>query len=160
MIRHHIAAGAIDRIVEVAQRPPHAMDGNPFKPRGLWYEIGGAWREWCAAERCDWVSGRRLYRLELNGENVLRLGTDAEIDAFTERYMVALYPGQRVHGLDSTFGAIDWRPVAAVWDGIEIMPYCYESRFRHMWYYGWDCASGCLWRPLGAGLVLEEEALP
>jgi len=45
---------------------------------------------------------------------------------------------------------IDWGRVAEDYSGIEIAPYLYEARMKHMWYYGWDVASGCIW---GKGVV-------
>ena len=27
----------------------------------------------------------------------------------------------------------------------EINPYIYKARYEYMFYYGWDCASGCVW---------------
>ena len=42
---------------------------------------------------------------------------------------------------------IDWHAVAQAYAGIEIAPYCWSLRFEYefLWYYGWDCASGCVW---------------
>jgi hypothetical protein len=42
---------------------------------------------------------------------------------------------------------IDWSKVAAKHQGIIIAPYCYARRLTYhtAWYYGWDCASGCIW---------------
>ena len=43
---------------------------------------------------------------------------------------------------------IDWAAVARCYQGIIIPTYHFEFRFdTHVsdWYYGWDCASGCIW---------------
>jgi len=49
---------------------------------------------------------------------------------------------------------IDWEAVAKRYTGIEIEPYNWERRnsgpnnnysMSMLWYYGWDCASGCVW---------------
>lgn len=40
---------------------------------------------------------------------------------------------------------IDWPKVAKRYGGIEITPYIYKARMTHLWYYGWDVASGCVW---------------
>ena len=42
---------------------------------------------------------------------------------------------------------IDWAEVASKYDGIIISPYQWSLRLdmEMMWYYGWDCASGCIW---------------
>lgn len=39
---------------------------------------------------------------------------------------------------------IRWPLVASLYDGILIPRYLWSIRFRN-WYYGWDCASGCVW---------------
>lgn len=45
--------------------------------------------------------------------------------------------------------SIDWPTVAKLYAGIEISPYQYNYRLKSgfIWYYGWDVASGCIWRP-------------
>ena len=43
---------------------------------------------------------------------------------------------------------INWRKVAKAFDGIIIPEYIYSRRLdgnASDWYYGWDCASGCIW---------------
>jgi hypothetical protein len=48
--------------------------------------------------------------------------------------------------LDSPYyPSIDWNKVAEEYQGIIIAPYRWEHRLDMMWYYGWDCASGCIW---------------
>jgi len=46
-------------------------------------------------------------------------------------------------------GNINWPAVAEKYDGIIIAPYIWQRRLSdnpdHFWYYGWDCASGCIW---------------
>ena len=51
----------------------------------------------------------------------------------------------------------DWKLIAQEFDGIEIAPYQWEIRmdYNFFWYYGWDCASGCLWRPKNLTLELK-----
>ena len=42
---------------------------------------------------------------------------------------------------------IRWEEVKTLWDGIIISPYNWKCRHSPSteWYYGWDCASGCIW---------------
>lgn len=40
---------------------------------------------------------------------------------------------------------MNYGKVAEKYGGIEITPYLWEKRLNSMWYYGWDCASGCVW---------------
>ena len=44
---------------------------------------------------------------------------------------------------------INWVEVSEMYDGVEISPYQWKRRLaiNFMWYYGWDCASGVIWRP-------------
>ena len=42
---------------------------------------------------------------------------------------------------------IDWKKVKSKYQGIIIAPYQWSCRLNldSNWYYGWDCASGCIW---------------
>ena len=41
---------------------------------------------------------------------------------------------------------IDWSSTYKNYDGIVIAPYQWNCRYGdHIWYYTWDCASGCIW---------------
>ena len=43
---------------------------------------------------------------------------------------------------------INWRAVAGDYAGLIITPYQWSRRLEpYSWYYGWDCASGCIWDP-------------
>lgn len=122
-------------------------DRDP-KPVGLWYEVNADWRRWCESEQPDWIAGRYLHRLVLDGERLLSIGTVTDLDVFHERYARPIYPGS----LGSRHRYPDWNLVAAAYDGIEIAPYLWTRRLGGTasgWYYGWDCASGCIWRPRG-----------
>ena len=145
--RTHISYKPIDRLRAV---DPQEQDGA-YKPRGFWYEVDGDWRRWCESEMPQWLKGKKLYRLDLDGENVLRIANVVEFDAFHREYCK-----REVTKYDM---APDWRALSDEYDGIEIAPYLWERRLtgHTMWYYGWDCASGVLWRPKGARVVLLGE---
>lgn len=125
------------------------------KPTGLWYELGGDWRRWCASDQPDWIDGKFLHGVVLDGERMLVLRGVGDIDAFHARYALpAAYP------MDGRY--VDWTAVATGYDGIEIAPYCWERRLEgsaSRWYYGWDCASGCIWRPRAMRVELVEGPL-
>lgn len=122
-----------------------------WKPFGLWYACGGAWIEWLETEMPEWLEdGKYLYEVRPNysagglaagryGDyvgGVLRLSTEEEVVEFSRTY--------------SNFDKVDWYEVASIWDGIEICPYQDDLRLSmHGWYYPWDVASGCIWRPSG-----------
>lgn len=122
-----------------------------FKPNGFWYGVDGDWERWCKSE--DWGLSKDKENLEyevtLGDENLLILSSVAEIDAFHEKHKAELCP--------SVSDYIDWKAVVEQYDGIEIAPYQWDRRHSgaaHRWYYVWDCASGCIWRPKGVTVKL------
>lgn len=122
------------------------------KPDGLWISVDGDddWPSWC--ERSDFGIGSRRYRVSIAEQaNILLIDTPLQLIQFTREF-----------GLRSEFGlfvdyAIDWRTVAARYHGIIIAPYHWSRRIddRTRWYYGWDCASGCIWDADAIGSVTE-----
>ncbi len=129
------------------------------KPNGLWVSVegnGDGWREWCIAEEFNLVSLTHVHDVLLApSANVLRLTDASEIDAFTFQFLKS----NRQYSLDT----IDWNRVARVYQGIIIAPYVWQRRLsRHSgWYYGWDCASGCIWDAATiASVTLREVAEP
>ena len=121
-----------------------------WKPRGLWVSVEGnndGWREWCEAEAFSggWT---HVYAVTLAvGANVLHVDTEHALVGFHERWAdyFAPYPGATYKR-----AAVDWQAVAKEYDGIIIAPYQWHYRLEgeiSEWYYGWDCASGCIWRP-------------
>lgn len=122
-----------------------------IKPQGLWYEINGEWEEWCAGNSnfikdCDYV-----YEVALDpGLRLLRIESIGDLTRINMRYGRTLVAGGSVRN-------VAWDDVARDYDGIEVYPYLwdYEARFGPwLWYYGLDCASGCLWRPRDTRLSL------
>ena len=126
------------------------------KPLGLWYACGGEWIEWMEAKMPQSLEdGQYLYEVQPTYSEgglaagrsgryvggVLRLSTEKEVVEFSRTYSnVDFGDGDKVY----------WREVAAIWDGIEICPYQDDLRLSmHDWYYTWDVASGCVWRPYG-----------
>jgi len=115
-----------------------------YKPRGLWVSVGESWAEWCLAEEFNTGSLCCVSRIQLvDDANVLRLTSAEHLDDFTKRYGVV--DPRYADAKYADYTEIDWRVVAQSFDGIVIAPYIYERRMFLMWYYGWDCASGCLW---------------
>ncbi len=126
-----------------------------FKPRGLWYSWDGeqSWAEWCESEQFRDTSRQYAYRvLVMDSVDILKLETPKDILTFTYDYPKKLYPGAH-----ST--VIDWETVMKDYDGIEIFPYQWSLRLHHetLWYYGWDCASGCIWNLKDVRLELISE---
>ncbi len=71
-----------------------------------------------------------------NPDSLLWLTTPEDLDHFTDEW-----------GIDAKYNmrAIEWWRVAQKYPGIMITPYCWQRRLDLFWYYGWDCASGCIW---------------
>ncbi len=137
--RIHWSSRPITRLREVAQ------DQFDYKPRGLWYELGGGWALWCASEAPSWIKGKSRYRVHLGRARILRLRTLAAIDDFAQRYCIP-FPWQNA-AARLRIGTPDWPRLATEYDGLEIAPYQWQRRHEYIWYYGWDCASGVIWRP-------------
>lgn len=119
-----------------------------FKPIGLWVSVEGEydWPSWCEAEEFD-GEWEYEYLVELTKpENVLWLETSKQVLEFTFKYNK---PTKLISdGIDLGIGQyIDWLRVYKDYSGLIISPYQWELRLdtRTFWYYGWDCASGCIW---------------
>lgn len=123
---------------------PYSQEQKPQserKPRGLWISVEGeyGWKEWGT----DNEYGCFDYRFEVElvaGHNVLI--TD-DLLGFHATYRRAPFPGR-----EYPIEYISWVDVADEYQGIIIPTYHFEFRFDtrvSYWYYGWDCACGCIW---------------
>lgn len=122
------------------------------KPNGLWYGINDSWIDWCASEEMGWVHDH-IHEVILDESKILKITNLDEFDDFEKEYgdvdpllakLERQFPGQMMsfrRGMET----IRFDKVAEKYSGIEITPYLYERRLTSMWYYGWDCASGCVW---------------
>lgn len=113
-----------------------------MKPKGFWYGFGNSWINWVKANEPDWM-GEHIYKVHINTTNVLRINNRSDFMRFHEKYKVSIKYGVAYH-----ISQIDWRKVASQYSGIEIVPYLNEFRLKegYSWYYGWDVASGCVWK--------------
>lgn len=116
-----------------------------MKPRGLWVSVDGEddWPAWCRSEQFRDTDAQHRFRVRLADDaRILHLTDDAAIAQLSEDF-----------GMDHLRGL--WRkcgmahklhgPLYIDWQGIIIAPYQWTSRRNVSWYYGWDCASGCIW---------------
>lgn len=123
----------------VAQKP----DGD-MKPEGLWVSVLGeyGWKDWCESGSFRLENLAHVHAVTLSPTaRILHLSGARDIDAFTESYA-------EEHPVVSKFYCVNWARVEADgYHGIVISPYCWERRLdgNSRWYYGWDCASGCIW---------------
>lgn len=138
----HFGAAAVD----LTRRYDNTQGGLRYpyaKPVGLWLsdESEYGWTAWNRDEQfvAAWEQPRTDFRI-LPSANVLHLATLEEVLALQPEYGTqSLYPG-------GTSG-IDWTRLAREYDGILVTPYQWQARLdnRASWYYGWDCASACIW---------------
>lgn len=113
--------------------------GLDAKPHGLWVSVEGDqdWPCWCRDNDFRLNSLRYVSEVAIDpSAKILTLASLADLDAFTGRYGKSCF---------STGDAIDWHLVSRQYAGIVIAPYQWARRLHWAWYYGWDCASGCIW---------------
>lgn len=118
------------------------------KPVGLWVSIGDEWEKWCREEKFALERLTCKYRVILKKEaNILYLDTEDKIYDMHKKYPCKKESISKLIGLDDDTHEIDWLKVKSEYQGIIISPYQWECRLSldSSWYYGWDCASGCIW---------------
>ena len=130
------------------------------KPFGFWFtdDSEECWRSWCQGNEFALDNLTCRSEVEIDESRVLTLGTSNEVFDFTYRY-----------GRHDDYGygyrsAINWAEVARDHSGLIITPYQWDCRLnnRTTWYYGWDCASGCIWDAiaiLSVRLATDEERM-
>jgi len=113
-----------------------------WKPWGLWVsvDVKDNWVDWCKAEEfaLEKLEYQHLITLR-DPTELLWITTALDLIAFTEEY------GDPLEDRFLSIDIIDWAKVAKEYPGIVIAPYQWSQRMELMWYYGWDCASGCIW---------------
>lgn len=130
------------RLLHYSKKPftgavePRADQVPGRKPRGFWVSVEGEddWPSWCRAESCFLERLTYVSEIELHKDARILTGHPEMIQ---HRYGM----GRSQHDW------IDWAWVAKEYDGVIIAPYCWDSRMEVPFYYGWDCASGCIWNP-------------
>lgn len=137
----------------IAVRSTAQLPSAQHKPRGLWVSIEGEndWRSWCEGESFNLSGLDHTAEIRLRGDaRILHIAGASALDAFTAEYGDSHEKQWR--------RAILWRNVAERYHGIIIAPYIWSRRLAEGcgWYYGWDCASGCIW---DAASVEHVEAL-
>lgn len=145
-LMHYTAEPLVfDRTRQYEQREPYTY----CKPEGFWVSVPGEddWPSWCNGEEFCLDSLAFAHRVTLNpdanilriedGEGLVRFHVKHRVETDYERRNSDLY--KRKHW------PINWPDVAKRYDGLIIAPYQGWLRFDALWYYGWDCASGCIW---------------
>jgi hypothetical protein len=118
------------------------------KPKGLWVSVKGEddWENWCRGENFSLEGLACVHEVKLHSNaRILRVSDAWGIEDLTRRYGAERYP--ELSSLCGRMDAIKWREIAGEYQGVVIAPYIWSKRlaFDSFWYYGWDCASGCIW---------------
>lgn len=134
----------------------YPIEPYSYKPNGLWVSVDSdyGWPHWCQDQDCSATDVEQeedaVYRegpgLEHKYDvtfkadaNILVMDSPQKLIDFTETYKIV---GKEIRQNDPY---INWKIVKAYYDGILISPYHRSMRYKYMWYYGFDCASGCIW---------------
>ena len=143
----------------------YPQSGHP-KPNGLWFDVNGSWKRWCEAAQFHLEGLRYRHTVTIfDSSRILFLRKAKDIDLFTREYGHNLSghirPLQESEDIDAfarrygrdLFGDILkqfsnyilWEEVAKKHSGIIVEPYSRARSREYLWYYGWNCAGGCIW---------------
>jgi hypothetical protein len=141
------------RLIHYARRPLVSVysveqgERPDYKPEGLWVSAEGErdWTEYCVSNYPRHLVKIAATEVMLHSDaKVLHISDADMFDEFEKRY----YQHANYDNPWTPFTGIDWGRVAKKYQGIIISPYRGDRRFERggvMWYYPWDCASGCIW---------------
>lgn len=155
MILEHYGIKAVKRVISCPQ--PEASD----KPNGLWVSVNGPndWPSYCHSESFNLEYFKHVQTVELDPTSkILVLDTAEKVRSIYPKY--GTHPEWMDKKLKDTYW-INWRAVADEYAGIIIAPYQFSCRLDRdtRWYYGWDCASGCIWDASAVMSVSEPRKL-
>lgn len=145
-------------VVPAVLSTPHHAQAVDMKPRGFWVSVdaaGQGWADWCENEGFRLETLKVVHDVALSADaRILLIPGEAAFDAFAEEYGSSVLPGRsdrRDH--------INWPLVADRFQGIIIAPYLWSRRMDGgLWYYGWDCASGCIWDAAAVASITARQA--
>ena len=140
----HYSNKPLKKVWSVEQEDPTSTSFTR-KPEGLWVSVEGEddWHEWCTSEefRVELLACATEVVLKPDAK-ILRLSTASQLDQLESEYGV---PDEVLKSSRISYVSIQWERVAEKYQGIIIAPYMWSCRLDMMWYYAWDCASGCIW---------------
>ena len=117
------------------------------KPKGFWFSNDTCeynWEHFCRSQHF-WLEAlefKKFFKFT-ESANILIIKNLQEFDDFCDTYIIK---NDNAYGYFSS-NTVDWVAVSEKYDGIYIPDYYWERRNSDSscWYYGWDCASGCVW---------------
>lgn len=156
---YHYSKDPIDKLDHDFHRKNHEYMPGMSKPFAFWfsiedYEDDETWLTWCIGQNFQLECLKHRHKVILKSDvNILFLQTSEEIRDFGFKYQgndqfhfdtFLMQSGSQTHRY---IYKIKWNEVSKEYDGIIIAPYDWKSRMKSetLWYYGWDCASGCIW---------------
>jgi hypothetical protein len=143
----------------------YLQSGHP-KPNGLWFDVNGSWKRWCEAAQFNFENLRYRHTMTiLDASHILFLRNAKDIDLFTRQYgrnlsghIQLLQSKDPIDAFARQYGRdllgdiqrqfshyILWGEVAERHSGIIINPYSHARSRTYLWYYGLNCAGGCIW---------------
>jgi hypothetical protein len=147
------------------RRMSYPQSGHP-KPNGLWFDVNGSWKLWCEAIQFRLENLRNRHTVSIiDTSRILFLRNVKDIDRFTSAYgrnlshhiqilqsnedsdsFTRQYGRDLIGDIQKQFSNyIMWEEVAEKHSGIIISPYSRTRSRAYLWYYGWNCAGGCIW---------------
>lgn len=150
----HYSAEPIERLEADFKYKNGASQEMMSKPHGFWVsvesELKDGWKDWCISEEFHLDALVYAYQVFLKeNSNLLHIKTSKEITDFTKTYGGTYYETSPFNPPKSIFDTfrINWPKLKETYQGIIISPYQGDIRLHLgvLWYYGWDCASGCIW---------------
>jgi hypothetical protein len=111
------------------------------------------WAQWFYDNEQDQFYNRLKHKYNVvlqTDAKILFIDTKQKLIEFTDEYKkpdTRYSTGTRFSCSDETMweSIIDWMQVTSRYDGLLISPYQHSIRWQYKWYYGFDCASGCIW---------------
>lgn len=148
----HFSDNPISEVYSEYQHTEHCYCGfKRFdKPAGFWVSVDGEddWPYWCGQEGYRDIEAQYHYQVELAKESrILRLENYNQIVQFGREWCPPWMFDQTSDGRNRYAWGVDWARLAELYQGIIISPYSWDARADSSmnWYWGWDCASGCIW---------------
>ena len=165
----HYSDEPFGELREINYPPEDDWRTSFYKPHGLWVSDDAAnygWREWSIDNEFRLDRLTHVHDVTLvPGANIRVISTADELDRFNAEFSLPSYRDKKLapdmQRFVATYGLL-WRSVAERYDGLIITPYLWEKRldFESMWYYAWDCASGCIWQRRAIQSVTLREVVP
>lgn len=123
-------------------------------PNGLWFNVDGKEEEdlRVSFKNSKFYHRRTIrpfYEITLNkNSNILYLNTKEDIFELIKKYPYHRYIHADSFGRKILYSyEVDWFKIKKEYQGVIIPNYHWECVLSKdsIWYYGWDCKSGCIW---------------